>query len=466
MARWPTGTRSRGAQVSSVAALDELARFAAEVRLDDFPPQVRAHAPWVLLDVIGAALAGSSAPEAGALADSVLARQPSGCATVLRRALPRTSAAEAAWLNGISAVWLELDPGHRHCRTHAPAHVMPAALAEAQFAGASGAELLASFVTGCEVAYRVGRAITPRAEVNAHGTWGILGATAAVARLRGVGPAVMSRALRLAAQLPIATAFRASIDGVTVRHAYVGAAALLASQAVSLAQAGFTALDDAADESFGRVLGTRFEPSALLDGLGSRYEFVHDFAKLHACCHHAYPAVDALAHILSGSAAPAQAIDAIHVDTYSVASRLRNPAPVNELAAKFSIPFVLAAYTLRRSLDPEAFRNPMLEDPDLRALAARIEVREAPALTARFPRERCARVQVRFAGGEVLHSERHGTRGDYLDPLTPEERTGKFDSLAAAVLPAGALGSLRERLLHIEQVRNTAHLFAFDTSEP
>lgn len=455
--------------------LDQLAAFAAEVSLDDLPAQVRAHAPWVLLDVIGAALAGSGAPETAALAGALLTPcelgrrdgdLAQGRATVLRRGLPTAPAARAAWLNGISAVWVELDPGHRHCRTHAPAHVMPPALAEAQSTGATGAALLAAFIVGCEVAYRFGRATTPRQEVNAHGTWGMVGGAAAVGRLRGLDAAAMARALRIAAQLPIATAFRSSLAGCTVRHAYVGAAAQLASDAVSLAQAGFTALQDAPQESFGRVLGTSFDASALVDGLGERFEFVHDFAKLHACCHHAYPAVDALADVLATGDTQGREVEGILVDTYAVAARLRDPAPANELAAKFSIPFVLAASMVRTSLAPEAFRGAALQDPRVLALAARIEVREDPALTARFPRERPARVQVRFAGGVTRSAERHATRGDYLDPLDTQARSSKFDALAATALSPGQFHLLRERLLGVEQVPDSSLLFDFDTAVP
>jgi 2-methylcitrate dehydratase PrpD len=340
---------------------------------------------------------------------------------------------------------------------------MPAALAEAQRLGAGGERLLLAFVLGCEAAYHMGAATTPRAEVNAHGTWGIVGAAAAVARLRGLDAAVTGRALRLAAQLPVATAFRSSLAGATVRHAYVGAAAQLATQAVALAQAGFTALDDAPAVSFGQVLGSAFDPAALVQGLGTDFEFMRDFAKLHACCHHLYPAVDALDEVMAAGPFDVREVDVILVHTYAVASRLSDPAPGNELAAKFSLPFGLAAHALRGSLGPDAFRGTALRDPAVLALAARVQVREDPQLTARFPLERPARVEVRFAGGASRGAERRSTRGDYLDPLTPAARTAKFDSLAAPVIGDTAAKQLRDRLLRIEQVPDTSCLLDPDS---
>lgn len=445
--------------MKTLDAVDVLAAFTASTPFDQLPADVRAHAPWVLLDVIGTTLAGSEAQQVSALATACALGADAPVATVLRRGLPRSSPVNAAWLNGISAVWLELDPGHRRWRTHAPAHVMPAALAEAQRVGADGAQLLAAFVLGCEAAYRMGAATTPRPEVNAHGTWGIVGAAVAVSRLRGLDVESTARALRLASHLALATSLRTSIAGATVRNVYVGAAAQSALQSVSLAQAGFTALDDAPAVVFGQVLGTDFDAGWLTDALGTRFEFMHDFAKLHACCHHLYPAVDALQDLLASGRPLADAVQAIVVHTYAVAARFSQAAPANELAAKFSLPYVLANSLGGATLDPQAFREPTLGSPAVLSLAARVEVHEDPALTARFPQERPARVELRLCDGTSRSVERSSPRGDYLDPMDAQTRSAKFDALAAAVLPAGSAARLRERLLLIEREPNVSHLF-------
>lgn len=449
------------ANATSVSqAVDRLAEFGATVRPGEVAPAVMAHARWVLLDVMGAALAGSEASEATALAREIGAgSEDGGAATVLRRGLQRVDPLMAAWLNGMSAVWLELDPGHRHCRTHAPAHVLPAALAQAQRQGASGAALLDAFIIGCEIAYRMGGAITPRPEVNAHGTWGMVGAAAAVARLRGLQPAAFAHALRMASQLPLATAFRSSVAGVTVRHAYVGLSAQLATQAVWLAEAGFAALDDAPCEVFGKILGTAFSPDALIRGLGTDWEFVRDFAKLHACCHHLYPAIDAAADIVAAHSLQAGQIEQIVVRTYTVASRLSSSTPRSELAARFSIPYALAAWVLWRDLGPHAFAPPALSNPQLLALAARVQVVEDAVLARAFPVQRPARVEIHLFGGAVHVAERQSPRGDYLDPLTEEARIAKFDRLAGAALTEAGAHSLRERVLNISGCADVRRLF-------
>ena len=192
---------------------------------------------------------------------------------------------------------------------------------------------------------------------------------------------------------------------------------------------------------------------------------MRDFAKLHACCHHLYPAVDALDDVLRAHPHEAGDVQRIMVDTYAVAARLCNPAPANELAARFSLPFGLAARVIGGAIGPQAFRSPALDDPRVRALATRIEVRADPAFSARFPQERPARVRVLFTDGTNASSERNATDGDYLHPLTHEQRLGKFDALAAEALPATTAHALRQRLLHIEQLRDCALLFDAETAD-
>lgn len=439
-------------------AFDELADFGSSFPSSALPAPVVAHAPWVILDTVGAILAGSVASESSVLAKTVVGAEH-GDATVLRAGLPRAAPHMAAMLNGTSAVWLELDPGHRHYRTHAPAHVLPATLATAEHIHASGEDLLAAFVVGCEIAYRVGGATRPRPEVNAHGTWAIVGAAAAVARLHRLETGTFARALRLASHLALATTFRASVDGVTVRNAFVGIAGELAMQAVWLASAGFTALDDAPAEVFGKLLGTDFSAAVLTARLGRDFEFLRDFAKVHACCHHLYAAIEALNDILRAHAIIADEIDEIVVSTYALAARFAASAPRTALAAKFSLPYVLAARITRGDVGPDhAFSLAALQDPALRALARRVVVTEDPAFSAAYPDDRPARVEVRMIGGHRHTATCTGPQGDYRSPLSADVRAAKFEGLASRVLTAASVEVLREGILRLRTLRDVAQL--------
>ena len=159
-------------------------------------------------------------------------------------------------------------------------------------------------------------------------------------------------------------------------------------------------------------------------------------------------------------------IETIVVQTYTVAARLSSTEPRNELAARFSIPYALAAWVLWGDLGPAAFAPPSLANAELLALAARVRVEEDAELALTFPAQRPARVVFHLRDGSVLSAERQSPRGDYLDPLSQQARVAKFDRLAGAALPEASAHTLRKRVLAIAECSNVRQLFANLTAPP
>ncbi len=441
-----------------LAALERVADFGCSLSVTSIPSGVAAHAPYVVLDTIGTVLGGSTRREPTSLAD-IVATTEVGDASVLRHGLPRVRPAIAALLNGTAAVWLELDPGHSQYRTHAAAHVLPAALATAEHLGASGGDFIAAFIAGCEIAYRVGGAIRPLPEVNAHGTWPVVGAAAAVARLYELDGRTFARALGLACHVALAATFRASPGGATVRNAFVGLGSELAMHAVWLARSGFTPLDAAPDEVFGKILGTDFDPTVLTAGLGEEYEFVRDFVKFYACCHHLYGALEGANEILQRQSLVAEEIGEILVRTYRHAARFDQTRPANELAAKFSLPYALAVRIVRGDAGPSAFVGEALQDSRVLALAARVKVLEDPAMTSAYPRLQQANVEIRTTRGERYAATGFGHPvGAEASEPSLTARLAKFEALAQSALPAPAVSVLRDRVIEMRSARRVAEM--------
>jgi len=167
-------------EVELTAQLRELGAFAAQFSWADQPSEVQSAVLRVLSDSMSVMIAG------GRLAESARLRQrlpdSDGPVTVFGDNHTR-GALDAAWLNGVSLVSLELDEGNKRVRGHATAHVLPAVLVLAESRHASGQELAAAFLVGHEVASRFGRAVVLHAGVHPHGNWGVTGAAAASARI-------------------------------------------------------------------------------------------------------------------------------------------------------------------------------------------------------------------------------------------------------------------------------------------
>jgi 2-methylcitrate dehydratase PrpD len=186
--------------------LAALARFVAGTADDGIPVSARDHAALIVADTIGAILGGSREPEVGRLhADGERAAGP---ATALGAGFPRVEPWWAIVANGLAGTMLELDEGHRFARGHPGIHVLPAALAEAERLGRSGAALLTAVVVGYDVAARLGGAGPVRPGMHMHGVHGAVGAAAAVARLRELDGDVTARALGVAAGLTLGTSWR------------------------------------------------------------------------------------------------------------------------------------------------------------------------------------------------------------------------------------------------------------------
>ena len=108
--------------------LDLLSKFVCETRLEDLQPSTLQAAKSVVLDTIGAMLAGSRLPENGKLAQLAAKTGGLGPATLLGQS-GSAPAVFAALSNATAGVSLEMDEGNRLGGGHAAIHVVPAALA-------------------------------------------------------------------------------------------------------------------------------------------------------------------------------------------------------------------------------------------------------------------------------------------------------------------------------------------------
>lgn len=429
--------------------LDALAAFAAGLVPGQLPPAVRERAALVLADSVGAALGGMGEPEVRALADHAARREP-GPATLVGHG-GRVRPALAALVHGTAGVALELDEGHAHARGHAAVHAVWPALALGEAAGAAGRDVLTAMVAGYEVAARVGVAARLRRPVHPFGTWGVLGAATVAARFRGLDGRALREVLELAASYAITPSFATATQGATVRNTYPGVVNQLGLLAAELHHLGFRGERGGVATAFGAILGEGFEPAALAEGLGERWEILRGYFKAHSACRYTHAAVDAVLALRAEAPAlrPAE-VARVEVQTYDAAARLADPCPGTPLAARFSLPYVVAATLVHGSAGPESFEAARLGDPEVRRLAGAVQVAEDPAFTAMTPARRPARVTLVLGDGRRLTKAVLGSRGDPDQPLGADELRRKFEGLAGPRLGTAGARAAWEALLGLE----------------
>ncbi|WP_158291991.1 MmgE/PrpD family protein [Paracraurococcus ruber] len=417
------------------------------------PDHVRDHAGLILADTLAAIVAGHREAEVRALA----ARHATGGVALLGAAAAAPPPM-AAFLTGLAGTAAELDEGNYPAGGHPAIHAIAAALAEAAARDCSGAALLTACIEGYEAGSRVGHAMRLRPAAHPHGTWGVIGAAAAVASLRGQDPAATRRALDLAASLGLATSASASLRGGSVRNVYAGAAAQNGLLAVDLAEAGITGEPGGIPVVFGQVIGEGWDAAAYEAG-ASRWFILESFLKLHSCCRETQGALEAIELLLAEAPIAPAAVEAIEVETFHSASLLSERAPVAPIAGRFSIPFTVATRIVSGGAWIEAFAPAAIADPATRALAAKVTVRHDPALTARQPAERVCRLLLRLADGTERRREVIGTPGD---PDRPHPEAALREKFRRAAEPGFGTrwAELWEMARHPDRVAQASALFA------
>lgn len=379
-------------------ATAELGSWAAALRWEDAPDPVRARLPLVLLDVLGACAAGARLPEQRALVETW---DPAPGPAPLIGGGRSVSAEDAAWLNGIATVSLELDEGNKYARGHPAAHGFPGVLALAARLDTDGPTTAAALLVAYEVAARFGRVTRLNPGTHPHGNWGVTGAAAGCARLLGLDGEGVAAAIDTGAGLPVAGHFASALDGNPVRNAWMGAANHSGLAAARMAASGLARNTGTAAYTLGGLLGS-FDADGLVTELGTRWDITLGYFKRHASCSFTHPAADAVLELAPEVAG--RAVEEILVETHSLGAGLARADWDNRLAAMFSTPFVVATALLRGRVDPAAATPPQLHDPEVVELAKRVRVAVAPDLDARLPAERPARVTVRTAdGGRHVH---------------------------------------------------------------
>jgi 2-methylcitrate dehydratase PrpD len=440
--------------------LDRLARFAAETRLDTLPPPTVAAAKLVFLDTLGAMLGGSALPENARLAKFATARSSRGSATLVGHSA-RADSFWAALSNATAGVALEMDEGNRLGGGHPAIHVIPGALAVAEEHGLPGSRFLEALVAGYEIGSRLGGATTPRPNVHSHGTWGTISTAVAVARLEEASPETIRHVMNLAASMSPANTWTPALDGATIRNLYPGRSAFEGLLAVGLQRCGFTGLHDAPADVYGTILADRFEPDLAVADLGDEYRIAQNYFKFHACCRYNHFALDALGTMRRAHAFDPDDVLRVQVTTIPFGLRMADPAPASMLAAKFSIPYAVAAALVMGTAGVTAFEPAALGDSRIRELARRVEVSADPEMSPRRADRPTARVQVLLRNGRLLEETATVVRGDAARPVPSDEVVAKFLALSSPVLGERRARRLAEFAHELDTLKDVRNLTAW-----
>lgn len=457
----------------TLALAQSVGAFAAAATFDQLPSDVIDSVRMRVLDVLGICVAASPLQTSAAARGWVLDQggNPQAQAVGIPEKVP---AALAAFSNGVLAHSLDYDDTHLPSVLHPSASVVPAALATAQAAGASGRELIVAIAVGLEICVRTGMAgYDPQArnstffEHGQHATsiCGALGAAVSAALLLGQDADGIVHALGIAASMASGV-IEANRTGGTVKRMHCGWAAHAGVSAAQLAARGFTGPPTVLEGRFGFYqawLRGQFDSGAITDGLGQAWTVPGIFFKPYPANHFTHAAIDAAAALRSRGLAPADVEEAILGVAAPTVRTIGEPieikrTPQTGYMAQFSGPYAVAVglfggHGLGAALAD--FSDELARDPARRALMRKIAVVADDTCSAIFPHQFPAVLQVRTKAGAKLRAEIMTNRGGPDRPLSQDELAAKFRDNTKGLLDDPTIAHIERAIARLD---NTQHL--------
>jgi 2-methylcitrate dehydratase PrpD len=380
---------STAAIISDEVAEDyaaEFAKFVSRLSIGKVPAEAVMAAKINLFDTLACATAGISAAGVKELADLVI-EWGGKSEALIWCTNARVPAHHAAWVNGMMAHARDYDDTHDEAVLHAGVSVIPAAIAAAELnAEATGADLLVGIVAGLELICRLGMATTIGIIESGFiytSLFGHFAATAAASRVMGFNTEQTVNALGIAYSQAAGT-HQVTRDAALTKRIQPGFAAKTALISVAMTRAGIRGARntfEGVDGLFRTYLRGRYNPAALRDGLGQRFEFLNLSYKPYPCCRFDHTAIDAALQIrrqLNGDISGIKRISArVNRQAYEAVctpvSIRKSPETI--VQAQFSIPYTVACALVKGGVGLADFTDTALRDPAIRALAAKVDAR-------------------------------------------------------------------------------------------
>jgi 2-methylcitrate dehydratase PrpD len=385
----------------------------------------------LLMDVAGICLAAHNEVYVKAALASL---DQDGPCTVIGFA-QRCGVEGAAFVNGIAAHGEDFDDTYEGGPVHAGAVVVPALLAAAQRHGLSGDLLLRGIAIGVEVTCRL-CSVAPmqvhKAGFHPTAIFGVFGAVA------GLGSALKLTQQQIVDALGIAGSMAGGIieylaDGSWTKRMHPGWAAQSAYRAVRLAQNGFKGPATVFEGKHGVFHGfantSAGDFEAMLKGFGQEWVWTSIAFKPYACGTMAHPFIDC-ARAFRAKGISLDQIAKIECNTAEgIVHRLWEPlalkaSPPNGYAAKFSIPYAIAAGLTFDDAGLGEYAEAVVQRADLRALAAKVSYIVDPSNP--YPKQFTGHLRITLKNGEVHEHSQGYFKGGVDHPMSDADLQQKF----------------------------------------
>ncbi len=437
----------------------QLARFICELKFGDIPLSSIEIVKRSLIDSLGCAASGTSAPWAQAIFSLVKdmggKEESSIWFTGVRGPMVMVPMATATLMH---AYWFDDVHG---AKVHPGAVVIPAVLAASEAVGGiSGKQLLAAIVAGEECLARVAKASDP-AKMRLQG-WqpssicGSIGAATGAAKILALDVQRVSDTLGLSAGLAAGTCAFA-VDGSPVEIAQVGSAAQRGMMSALMAQRGSWNSNfglDAVDGGFCRLFDGGLNLSYLTKDLGEVFEMENAMIKAAPVSGGVLPYVEAAINLAIEHDIDLQNVHKVKVGVARVVE-LQCGRPYRQLGvqhAQQNLRYCISVAMFDRSFNKTHLQPKWLNSREIIDFIPKIETYVDSEIDTIYPAKFPARIETEMNDGSILCSYVEVPTGSKEKPLSNEKLEKKFMEQVDGIVEPGIAREIIKLINNLESI--------------
>jgi 2-methylcitrate dehydratase len=173
---------------------------------------------------------------------------------------------------------------------------------------------------------------------------------------------------------------------------------------------------------------------------------------------HSQSAIEGLLQLRDQHGFSGEDIDRMHLQTFDVAYHIIGGGEegskvevFTKEAADHSLPYMLAVAALDDQLMPEQYNLERINQDDVQDLLRRVEIEEAPELSARFPDEMPIKLSIDLKDGREFEVSKRDYAGFFTRPMSWDQAVEKFSMLSA---PYTSQQMRRDIVLAVEEIED------------
>jgi 2-methylcitrate dehydratase PrpD len=459
----------------------------SEVQYEDLPSDVIDATKLRILDVIGLALAGAETTFGRSTIAAAKTLSPAGPSRVFGTG-DAVAAPTAAFTNAALSQALEYDDTHNESIVHMSSPAVAASLALVDLLAApkrgrdggrtvTGRELILSIAVANEISCRVGSVASGqfhRRGFHPTGLFAPFGIAAGIGKILGLDAQRLAWAEGTAGSCA-AGLLECWVDGTQTKFLHSGFAAQSGLTAALLAEAGVSGPPKVFEGRFG-LFASHLQDAAveknfgrIADGLGAHWESRNSSFKPFPTAHVLHPYVSA---ILRLRAQGVRAEDIVRIEcpvaefNVSIVCEpvAEKRAPATQAHCRVCLQYTMAEALYAGSLGKNAYSEEMRLNPEVLALAGKVEYSVDPAFPG--PGRFKGAVRVTLTDGRVLEEIEEYNRGSAENPMSDAELRAKFDDNAGGFLSGAQRDRLAQEVGRTENLPNVQTLVDLTIGKP